>query len=90
MPTQSEPGGVTGPGVVTHDGEQYLSIVRAGEYLGRKRAAVFNYIRRYELETFRFPLEGKRVFLRRRDLDALRAAAPRPGRPARPKGDAKG
>lgn len=81
---------LSGPGVIEYEGEQYLSIERAGDYLGRSRAALFNYIRRFDLVTFKFPLEGKRAFIKRSDLDALRAAAPRVGRPPRlaPKSDA--
>lgn len=63
-------------GIVRSGGEDYYTIEAAAAYLGRKRAAMFNYIRRYRLTTYKFPLYGKRNFLRKADLDALRNGEP--------------
>jgi hypothetical protein len=62
--------------IIQIGGETYFSIQGAAAYLGRKRAAMFNYIRRYNLPTYKLPLEGKRIFLRKSDLDALRNGEP--------------
>lgn len=65
---------LTGEGVVTLSDETYLSVERAAEYLGRKRATVFNYIKRFDLPTRTFTAQyGKRKFLKRSDLDKVLA-----------------
>jgi hypothetical protein len=63
--------------VVTHDGERYLDVDAAGVYLGKRPSTMWLYIRRYTLETYNFPLYGKRAFLRQRDLNGLRILPPK-------------
>jgi excisionase family DNA binding protein len=72
---------LTGPGVIERDGQEYLTVERAAEYLGKGRSTLFSYMQRFNLPTFKFPLQGKRVFLKRSDLDALIDAEPQPGTP---------
>ena len=72
---------LSGEGVIISGDETYLSIDRAAEYLERGRSSIFNYLARFNLPTFNFPLQGKRAFIRRSDLDGLRRAVPRVGRP---------
>lgn len=81
---------LSGPGVIEHGGEQYLSIERAGEYLGKARATLFTYISRFGWQTYKFPLEGKRVYLKKSDLDALRNAGPQPKKLTPPKSNRGG
>lgn len=64
------------------DGERYLNVERAAAYLGKKRSTLFNYLRRYGeqlgIETYRFPLFGKRVYFKQSDLDRLKHSGPLP------------
>ena len=75
---QSTPGDLTGPGILQRDGETYLSVERAGSYLGKSRTSLYRYLRQYHVATYTFPLEGKRVFVKQRDLDDLRNLPPEP------------
>ena len=61
---------------VERDGTRYLDIAAAAAYLGKGQSTVWLYARRYGWTTYRFPLQGKRTFLRQSDLDALRHAPP--------------
>ncbi len=71
------------PGIVQRDGETYLSIEQAGRYLGKSRSSLYRYLRQFDVATYTLPLEGKSVFVKQADLDALRNAPP-----TRKKGDA--
>ena len=64
------------PGTVTRDGDTYLSIEQAGRYLGKSRSSLYRYLRHWSVAMYTFPLEGKRVFVKQADLDALRNAPP--------------
>lgn len=66
---------------VARDGEQYLDIAAAADYLGKGMSTIWLYIRRYNWTVYHFPLEGKRTFIRQSDLDALRNAPPEERRP---------
>jgi hypothetical protein len=68
----------TGEGVVEADGETYLSVERAAAYLGKGRSTMFAYIKRYGWESYSFPLQGKRLFLRLSDVETLRRPTPQP------------
>ncbi len=65
-----------GTGIV-RDGDTYLSIEQAGRYLGKSRSSLYRYLRQYDVATYTLPLEGKNVFVKQADLDALRNAPPR-------------
>lgn len=64
--------------VTEHDSEHYLDIDAAAAYLGKAPSTVWMYLKRYGFDTYRFPLHGKRAFLRRSDLDRLRSLPPEP------------
>jgi hypothetical protein len=66
---------------VDRDGERYLDIAAAADYLGKGLSTVWLYVKRYGWATYRFPLYGKRTFLKQSDLDALRNAPPEERRP---------
>lgn len=55
--------------------EEYVDTYRAAEELGISRATVWNLIRRYQIERFRFPGELRTV-IRRRDLEKMRQPIP--------------
>lgn len=69
-------------GALARDGERYLNVEQAAAYLGKKRSTLFNYLRRYGeqlgIETYRFPLFGKRVYFKQSDLDRLKHSGPLP------------
>lgn len=73
-------------GVVVREGERYLDVEHAAAYLGKKRATVFTYLKKFGgtlgIRTYKFPLHGKRVFLKQTDLDRMRNAGPFPTGPA--------
>jgi hypothetical protein len=64
------------PGTVTRDGDTYLSIEQAGQYLGKSRSSLYRFLRQFNVAMYTFPLEGKRVFVKQADLDALKNAPP--------------
>lgn len=70
---------------VVRDGDEYLDIQAAADYLEKGLSTIWLYIRRYNWATYQFPLHGKRTFIKKSDLDALRNAPPEE---RRPKGDA--
>jgi hypothetical protein len=65
-----------GANVEERDGVRYLDIAAAAAYLGKGQSTVWLYTKRYGWLTYRFPLHGKRTFVRESDLDALRNAPP--------------
>ena len=69
--TANEPGSG-----VQRDGDTYLSIEQACRYLGKSRSSLYRYLRQFNVATYTFPLEGKSVFVKQADLDALRNAPP--------------
>jgi hypothetical protein len=84
MATRKRPSesALSGEGVLETDGETYLSVERAAAYLGKARSTLFVYIKRYGWESYSFPLQGKRLFLRLSDVETLRRPTPQP-RPRR-------
>lgn len=71
MPVEKSSGNI-----VERDGVRYLDVDAAAAYLGKGASTIWLYLKRYEWPTYRFPLHGKRTFIRQADLDGLRNAPP--------------
>ena len=54
-----------------HD-DELLSAEEAQEHLGISRATLWKLIDRYHVPRYRIPLRGKRIFLKKSDLEKLR------------------
>jgi excisionase family DNA binding protein len=61
------------------DPSDLLSADEAWEYLGVSRATLWKLIARYKIPRYQLPLKGKRIFLKRADLDRLREPIRRDG-----------
>lgn len=55
--------------------DQLVAVDEAAVALGVSRATVWNWVRRYELQTFRVPGE-RRTLLKRSDVERLRQPIP--------------
>lgn len=52
--------------------DDLLSVDEAIQFLGVSRATLFNLVRRYTVPRYTVPVQGKKVFFKREDLEALR------------------
>jgi hypothetical protein len=52
---------------------KFISINKAGEELGVDRTTVYNYVKRLQLDTHKFPLDRK-TYITREDLARIKAA----------------
>jgi predicted DNA-binding transcriptional regulator AlpA len=56
--------------------DELLSLEQATALLGVSRATLFNLIKRYNVPRYQIPVQGKRVFFKRADLETLRQPRP--------------
>jgi predicted DNA-binding transcriptional regulator AlpA len=52
--------------------DELLSLEQAMELLGVSRATLFNLVKRYGVPRYQIPVQGKRVYFKRADLELLR------------------
>ena len=56
--------------------DQLMSLAEAAAWLEVSRATLFNLVRRHNIPRYKIPVQGKRVFFKRVDLEALRQPMP--------------
>jgi predicted DNA-binding transcriptional regulator AlpA len=52
--------------------EDLLTAEQAQAYLGVSRATFWSFVKRYNVPKYQVPLQGKRLFFKRSELDAVR------------------